>query len=177
VLLTRSPLEYPRRGLSARLACVKHAASVRPEPGSNSPSRSYDNPRTHAHSAGTRDHRHKKRKSTPAKQHTPKGMLLYQRNPTTTRQPQTHKESEAIPPQDGNLQLASTIIGTLLSSQGSDALALAPLRAQARRTNHSNSPAQQVKSANPAETTSTRPGRSSSKYFYEPTPDNRPDPT
>ena len=37
VLLTRSPLEYPRRGLSARLACVKHAASVRPEPGSNSP--------------------------------------------------------------------------------------------------------------------------------------------
>lgn len=37
VLLTRSPLEYHRSGLSARLACVKHAASVRPEPGSNSP--------------------------------------------------------------------------------------------------------------------------------------------
>ena len=37
VLLTRSPLEYPRRGLSVRLACVKHAASVRSEPGSNSP--------------------------------------------------------------------------------------------------------------------------------------------
>ena len=37
VLLTRSPLEHPRRGLSVRLACVKHAASVRPEPGSNSP--------------------------------------------------------------------------------------------------------------------------------------------
>jgi hypothetical protein len=37
VLLTRSPLEYPQRSLSARLACVKHAASVRPEPGSNSP--------------------------------------------------------------------------------------------------------------------------------------------
>jgi hypothetical protein len=37
VLLTRSPLEYPRKGLSARLACVKHAASVHPEPGSNSP--------------------------------------------------------------------------------------------------------------------------------------------
>ena len=33
VLLTRSPLT--RR--SVRLACVKHAASVRPEPGSNSP--------------------------------------------------------------------------------------------------------------------------------------------
>lgn len=39
VLLTRSPLEYPRRGLSVRLACVKHAASVRPEPGSNSPNK------------------------------------------------------------------------------------------------------------------------------------------
>src|SRR3954451_11074634 len=30
------------KGLSARLACVKHAASVRPEPGSNSPLRSND---------------------------------------------------------------------------------------------------------------------------------------
>src|SRR4051812_14775464 len=39
VLLTRSPLEHPQRGLSARLACVKHAASVRPEPGSNSPTK------------------------------------------------------------------------------------------------------------------------------------------
>src|SRR5580658_6386760 len=39
VLLTRSPLEYPRKGLSVRLACVKHAASVRPEPGSNSPTK------------------------------------------------------------------------------------------------------------------------------------------
>src|SRR4051812_16738957 len=42
VLLTRSPLVYPRRGLTARLACVKHAASVRPEPGSNSPLKSVD---------------------------------------------------------------------------------------------------------------------------------------
>ena len=42
VLLTRSPLVYPRRGLTARLACVKHAASVRPEPGSNSPLNSFD---------------------------------------------------------------------------------------------------------------------------------------
>ena len=43
VLLTRSPLglhRYCYRMDPARLACVKHAASVRPEPGSNSPSRS-----------------------------------------------------------------------------------------------------------------------------------------
>ena len=42
VLLTRSPLDLPRcchlMDL-VRLACVRHAASVRPEPGSNSPSR------------------------------------------------------------------------------------------------------------------------------------------
>ena len=42
VLLTRSPLVYSRRSLTARLACVKHAASVRPEPGSNSPLNSID---------------------------------------------------------------------------------------------------------------------------------------
>src|SRR5512145_811615 len=46
VLLTRSPLVYPRRGLTARLACVKHAASVRPEPGSNSPLKNLDEPPT-----------------------------------------------------------------------------------------------------------------------------------
>ena len=40
MLLTRSPLVYSRRSLTARLACVKHAASVRPEPGSNSPLKS-----------------------------------------------------------------------------------------------------------------------------------------
>ena len=39
VLLTRSPLIHPVQApsFSVRLACVKHAASVRPEPGSNSP--------------------------------------------------------------------------------------------------------------------------------------------
>src|SRR3954451_17052971 len=51
VLLTRSPLVYSRRSLTARVACVKHAASVRPEPGSNSPLNSVDfaseNPRFH----------------------------------------------------------------------------------------------------------------------------------
>ena len=35
-LLTRSPLSYLRRNNPVRLACVRHAASVRPEPGSNS---------------------------------------------------------------------------------------------------------------------------------------------
>ena len=39
VLLTRPPLTLSRRTRSARLACIRHAASVRPEPGSNSPLR------------------------------------------------------------------------------------------------------------------------------------------
>ena len=40
VLLTRSPLATSLsklRGSLVRLACIKHAASVHPEPGSNSP--------------------------------------------------------------------------------------------------------------------------------------------
>ena len=37
VLLTRAPLSRDRSPLHVRLACVKHAASVRSEPGSNSP--------------------------------------------------------------------------------------------------------------------------------------------
>src|SRR5699024_4745892 len=39
VLLTRSPLIHPQQAesFSVRLACVTHAASVRPEPGPTSP--------------------------------------------------------------------------------------------------------------------------------------------
>src|SRR3982751_2134795 len=39
VLLTRPPLTQRKQASSkfARLACIRHAASVRPEPGSNSP--------------------------------------------------------------------------------------------------------------------------------------------
>ena len=61
VLLTRSPLEHPHQGegLSVRLACVKHAASVRPEPGSNSPKKQTK-----------KQNRQKTKKSTKQKQTT-----------------------------------------------------------------------------------------------------------
>ena len=36
-LRTRPPLSPPRRGNTVRLACIRPAASVHPEPGSNSP--------------------------------------------------------------------------------------------------------------------------------------------
>ena len=44
VILTRSPLIHPQQAgsFSVRLACVKHAASVHPEPGSNSPYKTYE---------------------------------------------------------------------------------------------------------------------------------------
>ena len=50
VLLTRSPLTHPPtkkpENRPVRLACVKHAASVRPEPGSNSPKKPNKNNKT-----------------------------------------------------------------------------------------------------------------------------------
>ena len=49
VLLTRSPLIPGRSRFTVRLACVKHAASVRPEPGSNSPSMNITTPEGKSH--------------------------------------------------------------------------------------------------------------------------------
>ncbi len=43
VLLTRAPLPLSLRSEGVRLACVRHAASVYPEPGSNSPSKCISN--------------------------------------------------------------------------------------------------------------------------------------
>src|SRR5690242_20911535 len=40
------------KGLTARLACVKHAASVRPEPGSNSPTKTGSNQNSSTNGTG-----------------------------------------------------------------------------------------------------------------------------
>src|SRR6202451_3898509 len=66
VLLTRSPLEYLRKGLSVRLACVKHAASVRPEPESNSPNKNQKG------SSEQSDLNQRHQKPASKKSHTPK---------------------------------------------------------------------------------------------------------
>src|SRR3981081_900464 len=55
-----SPLEHPRKGLSVRLACVKHAASVRPEPGSNSPNKNNPHPQAQAESNSEQSEPNKK---------------------------------------------------------------------------------------------------------------------
>ena len=47
LLTCYSPVRHsctPKKGLTVRLACVKHTASVRPEPGSNSPSKKSNTP-------------------------------------------------------------------------------------------------------------------------------------
>ena len=71
VLLTRSPLIQNQQAgpFTVRLACVKHAASVRPEPGSNSPLKKQHpaNP-THNQAKPTR---HQKINKEPNHQQTP----------------------------------------------------------------------------------------------------------
>ena len=92
VILTRSPLIHPVQapGFSVRLACVKHAASVHPEPGSNSPNKTYCS-----------DHSDQQDRT----EHPAPGTTV--RHPTEVGQPQ----------QPFLTKMASNKLGTLLSSQ------------------------------------------------------------
>ena len=82
VLLTRSPLEHPHQtnggGLSVRLACVKHAASVRPEPGSNSPKKQTKNYRQKTKKPTKQKQTNTKNHSVPAFMFMYKQSLLHQ---------------------------------------------------------------------------------------------------
>ena len=117
MLLTRSPLEYPRRSLSARLACVKHAASVRPEPGSNSPSKpkTFRTQRTNPSQKTTTSNRQNHRSST-------------QKETTTTTKPTPPQKQSQPSHGDGIIQTNSST-NTLLSSQKSDAHLMTSLEA------------------------------------------------
>ena len=106
VLLTRSPLVYPRRGLTARLACVKHAASVRPEPGSNSPLKSTETTRRPFIDIW----------SIPASRSQENETVL-PKEPSDKQRNRTLGHASA----DGALQINSSTFSTLLSSQGSNA--------------------------------------------------------
>ena len=107
VLLTRSPLIHPRRGFIVRLACVKHAASVRPEPGSNSPLKSSD--------AHPRRGRIINNRTIPARHQ--KDVPHKRNQPTDTRTRQTPSPATCRLA----LQINSSTFSTLLSSQGSSA--------------------------------------------------------
>ena len=106
----------PEGGLSARLACVKHAASVRPEPGSNSPSKTQ---------------KHFQQKTNPSQKTTQlaNNRQNYhsstQKNPTT--QPQPPKQERPEPDERSFIQTNSST-NTLLSSQKSDAQQLDPMK-------------------------------------------------
>src|ERR1700757_3592613 len=82
VLLTRSPLEHLRRDLSVRLACVKHAASVRPEPESNSPNKT---PKRHIQKNLTQARHQKLASQTTTPQTGKKGAAKKQQQTKTTK--------------------------------------------------------------------------------------------
>ncbi len=91
VLLTRSPLEYPRKGLSVRLACVKHAASVRPEPGSNSPNKNPPPTGRANFQSEKPDHSKKTPKNWHQKNHTPTNGKKYEGMTKKQQQKQNHQ--------------------------------------------------------------------------------------
>src|SRR4051812_44989713 len=119
VLLTRSPLVYSRRSLTARLACVKHAASVRPEPGSNSPLKSVDHARHEATRVKLIGVSRQERLGGPKTDAT----LSYQRNRRLDVRSIAAPDSVV----DGALLIRSSTFSTLLSSQGSCAHPHQPL--------------------------------------------------
>ena len=90
-----------------RLACVKHAASVHPEPGSNSPTKTKNNP---PKTAGTKNDPTKKarpkmvqaRKQSSKNKHQQsknKTFQNHQHQKTKTRKNQTHPKNKASPVQ------------------------------------------------------------------------------
>jgi hypothetical protein len=100
------------KGLTARLACVKHAASVRPEPGSNSPLKNNTPQPTRSH----------EEKEIPARDRTPTIITLSELSITYQRNLSNPCKQER---RTGKTN--SSTFDTLLSSQGSSAHLARPL--------------------------------------------------
>ena len=142
VLLTRSPLVYSRRSLTARLACVKHAASVRPEPGSNSPLNSSD-----SHSFVTVN----SWCYLPARERllTIVRIIVCLTKGTADVASPARGRIWSV----GRVQINSSTFGTLLSSQGSSAhrsQASRPFRGATCKNLPGRAPRSQIRSASPA---------------------------
>ena len=100
------------KGLTARLACVKHAASVRPEPGSNSPLKTTSTPQPQTEPEhGKRD---PGKKTITDKTVRTIDYILPKEPPTITP---TKKAKETA----RRVKINSSTIDTLLSSQESNA--------------------------------------------------------
>ena len=101
VLLTRSPLIHTHqkgKRFTVRLACVKHAASVRPEPGSNSPNKTNKtptNPKTRANQSKASTKPRKPDQSPTQPQAKPRARQTKNKQPQETTHNQT---SHAQPP-------------------------------------------------------------------------------
>ena len=116
VLLTRSPLEYLRRDLSVRLACVKHAASVRPEPGSNSPNKNPPPHRQGNSQSEKPDHSKKTPKNWHQKTTSQHGALKRgqknnNKNKTTKHTIEFSNNTPSAAPQDPRLLAAYSLCG------------------------------------------------------------------
>ena len=103
VLLTRSPLIQNQQAdpFTVRLACVKHAASVRPEPGSNSPNKtnksSPNQPQTSSQPEPTVSTTVQKTRPGPTQ--PPQQNEMRTRQTKTKQTPKTtHNQSHAQPP-------------------------------------------------------------------------------
>ena len=104
------------KGLTARLACVKHAASVRPEPGSNSPLKNNPTPTTPKTGPQMREEKNPNQNTTLTKKLPESSFQSKEPNqPTTpnhpTRQPDTISQT--------GTKLIRRLYDTLLSSQES----------------------------------------------------------
>ena len=106
MLLTRSPLSPKVQAPSdpVRLACVKHAASVHPEPGSNSPTKTKN--KTHQKTAGKNDPTQKARpkwfkpENNPAKtntnnQKTKRSKIISIKKTKNRKNQTTHQKQQA----------------------------------------------------------------------------------
>ena len=108
MLLTRSPLVYPRKGLTVRLACVKHTASVRPEPGSNSPSKKQNqtHPQTQAHPKTNRQ----KTQSPTNPHNTHNQMRTLQRKINQRKKQETNQKKQSlVHPQKNGIDLKHAV--------------------------------------------------------------------
>ena len=106
VLLTRSPLSFSgasTRKNFARLACIRHAASVRPEPGSNSP--------TTTHTAHTAQKRVSCTKQNKNKINSVSSVYLL----TRATHPYHHRRGVRHPHNNTSVWVC-VVLGTLLSS-------------------------------------------------------------
>ena len=102
---------YPRKGLTVRLACVKHTASVRPEPGSNSPSKKQKI--RHTHTKQTQAHPKTNSTENPITnkppQHTQPNAHTAEENQSKEKTRNKPKKQSLVHPQKNGIDLKHAV--------------------------------------------------------------------